>query len=89
MTKEERIAETALKLKLKLQTMLITASGGKVRNLSKYTWIGVNDFADIIKYCDYILNKEYNKALKLQRDMDTPVYELLPYNLYNFIQEYY
>lgn len=86
MTKEKRIQETALKLKLNLQTMLIKASGGKAAVSGKYRYFGANDLADIIKYCDFVLDGDYKKAYKLQNNMDTPVYELLPYVLYDFVR---
>lgn len=88
-TKEERAVVNAFDLKSKLQKMVYKILNGEHIGTTKYTYVYPNDFADIIRYCDLVIKCDFKKAAKLQRDMDTPVYELLPNSLYNFIQEYY
>lgn len=88
MIKEQRVHETALKLKLKLQDALMKVYNGKhLSGLPKYKYLNVDDFADMIAYCDAILNSEYSKAFKLQRYMDSELSEKIPTHLYNFIHD--
>ncbi len=83
--KNEKAIEMAENLKISLISITEQIKNGK-RTKSKLAYLGINDFADIIKYCDMISTQQFRKAQIIQTSMDTSVYEALPDALWEYIE---
>lgn len=82
-----RCKKLATQFKNKLQKPLNFALRGK--NIKhKFIELTVNDIADLIRYCNFIVNGKLQLAYNMQHNyFDTAVYEVIPEQLYNLLQE--
>lgn len=86
-TSEEVIMELGEKLHDKISNVLDDARFGKHnRNSHTFNQISINDIVDLVKYSYLVYSGQLRAAQKLQRNLDTAVYEAIPIKLWEKIE---
>lgn len=81
---EAKLKDMAVNFRKKNLDILASAIEGKCTDKNSYVPLG--DFADFIRYCDFVIRGEYLKAKLLAHSMDTSSRDMIPYYLWETIE---
>jgi hypothetical protein len=76
----------AKSFKNKLLGYLEMAATGKKFSRKSHFLYYIGDISDLVRYCDFVINDQIDKAQRLADDLDTNVYESIPNTLYNLVR---